>query len=66
MSLPEKVTFRPGSLSGPMESRMSKDSIGASELIRRALAEYLDRKAPAMPVGNPNFKKVQKRRKRSG
>ena len=66
MALPEKLTFRPGSLARPMESEMKKEDIGASELIRLALAEYLGKKAPKMDGHIKTIKRVNREKKRNG
>ena len=65
MKLPEKLTFRPGSLTKPMAQRMSADDIGASELIRRALAAYLDAPKPRMDGHKRQIIRINEGRKRS-
>ena len=62
--LPEKLTFRPGSLAKPMAKRMKADGIGASELIRRALAAYLDAPKPRMDGHKRQMKRINEERKR--
>ena len=64
MKLPEKLTFRPGSLAEPMAKRMKADDIGASELIRLALAAYLDAPNPLMDGHKRQMKRINDERKR--
>lgn len=65
MSLPEKLTFRPGSLADPMAERMKADDIGASKLIRRALAAYLAAPEPRMDGHKQQMKRINEERKTS-
>ena len=65
MALPEKITFRPGSLAKPMAERMKSDDIGASKLIRFALAEYLDAPTPRMDGHKQQMKRINEERKTS-
>ena len=48
MSMPEKLTFRPGNLAGPMVKRLAKTGETPSEYMRRLIADDLGRKPPKM------------------
>jgi hypothetical protein len=52
--LPEKLSFRPGELAGPMEDRLNQLGKTPSEYIRWLIASDLGVDAPDMPRGNPD------------
>ena len=60
--LPEKISFRPGPLAGPMGRKLKATGETPSEYLRRLVAEDCDKPEPTMPEGNPQFRKQKKRR----
>jgi hypothetical protein len=65
----KKYSFRPGVLAGPMEARLTElgdddEPLGVSEYLRRLVAADCGVKPPAMPEGNPAFRKQKKSAKR--
>lgn len=52
--LPDRITFRPGTLAGPMELRLSATGECPSEYVRRLIAADCGVEAPEMVSGNPN------------
>ena len=62
MKLPDKLTFRPGSLSRKMESHIKATGVTPSELIRLALAAYLDAPVPRMDGHKRQMKKINNER----
>lgn len=55
MNLPDRITFRPGSLAGPMAEKLAATGEGPSEYVRRLIATDCGVKPPDMPVGNPTL-----------
>lgn len=55
MELPDRISFRPGNLAGPMELKLAATSETPSEYIRRLIASDCGVDAPEMPVGNPTM-----------
>lgn len=53
--IPDRISFRPGSLAGPMENRLAETGEGPSEYVRRLIAADCDVEPPEMPVGNPSL-----------
>ena len=65
MSLPEKITFRPGSLAGPMGRKLDETGETPSNYVRRLIAEDCDRKPPKMDGHIKVLKEVNKRKKKT-
>lgn len=65
MSLPDKITFRPGSLSGPMARKLEETEETPSNYVRRLIAEDCDRKPPKMDGHIKVLKEVNKRKKKA-
>jgi len=63
--LPEKITFRPGSLAGPMSRKLEETQETPSEYLRRLVAEDCDRKPPKMDGHIKVLKEVNKRKKKA-
>jgi len=57
MKLPEKLTFRPGKLAGPMSKKIKKTGETPSAYVRRLIAQDCCVDAPEMKPGNPDFAK---------
>jgi hypothetical protein len=51
----DRITFRLGSLAGPMAAYCEKHEITPSEAIRKAVARLLHVEPPEMPQGNPGI-----------
>lgn len=79
MSIPDKISFRPGSLAGPMAARLNDTGETPSNYVRRLIAEDCGVDPPEMLAGNPNAaqqaeaanaarwgRKKKKRRPKSG
>lgn len=64
-NLPEKITFRPGSLAGPMARKLDATGETPSNYVRRLIAEDCDRKPPKMDGHIKVLKEVNKRKKKS-
>ena len=62
MSLPEKISFRPGPLAGAMARRLKATGEKPSSYIRRLISEDCGRKVPAMDGHVKTIKAVNKRR----
>ena len=60
MSMPEKLTFRPGNLAGPMGKRLAKTGETPSEYMRRLIADDLGRKPPKMDGHIKTIKRVNR------
>jgi hypothetical protein len=60
--LPEKISFRPGSLAGPMGRKLKATGETPSAYLRRLIAADCGKPEPAMPEGNPQFRKQKKLR----
>lgn len=54
-NLPDRITFRPGSLAGPMAEKLTATGEGPSEYVRRLIAVDCGVEPPEMPVGNPTM-----------
>ena len=65
MKIPEKITFRPGALAGAMAKWCKREDCTPSQLIRDAIAEYLEVESPDMPQGNPKAAKQAKKAARA-
>ena len=63
MSIPEKISFRPGPLAGAMARRLRATGENPSTYIRRLIAEDCGRKEPAMDGHVKAINAVNKRRK---
>ncbi len=63
--LPEKISFRPGSLAGPMSRKLEETQETPSEYLRRLVAEDCDRKPPKMDGHIKVLKEVNKRKKKA-
>jgi len=63
MSIPERITFRPGPLAGAIAQRLKATGEKPSTYIRRLIAEDCGRKEPAMDGHVKTIKAVNKRRK---
>lgn len=61
----EKITFRPGSLAGPMEKKIQETGEGPSEYLRRLVAEDCGRKPPKMDGHVRTIRAVNKRKSES-
>jgi len=55
--IPERVTFRPGNLAGPLAAYCEKHKCTPSAATRIALAKLLKVKPPSMVAGNPTFQR---------
>jgi hypothetical protein len=78
MSLPDKISFRPGTLAGPMAAKLAETSETPSEYLRRLVASDCGVECPEMKEGNPNaaeqaqlansarWKAKRKRQRKSG
>lgn len=55
LELPDRITFRPGSLAGPMGKRLAETGQGPSEYVRGLIAADCGVEPPEMPVGNPTL-----------
>ena len=78
MSLPEKISFRPGSLVGPMAAKLAETNETPSEYLRRLVASDCGVECPELKAGNPNaaeqaqransarWKAKRKRQRKSG
>lgn len=53
--LPDRITFRPGSLAGPMAKKLLATGEGPSEYVRRLIAADCGVEPPEMIVGNPTM-----------
>lgn len=51
--IPDRITFRPGALAGPMAAKLAATGEGPSEYVRRLIAADCDVEPPEMVVGNP-------------
>ena len=51
--LPDRITFRPGALAGPMAAKLVATGEGPSEYVRRLIASDCGVEPPEMVVGNP-------------
>lgn len=49
MTLPDRITFRPGSLAGPMGKRLAETGQGPSEYVRGLIAADCGVEPPEMP-----------------
>lgn len=58
--IPEKISFRPGPLAGPMGRKLKATGETPSEYLRRLVAEDTGKPEPEMSVGNPEFRKQKK------
>lgn len=65
MSLPDKITFRPGSLAGPMAHKLEETGETPSNYVRRLIAEDCDRKPPKMDGHIKVLNEVNKRKKKA-
>ena len=54
MSLPGKISFRPGTLAGPMAAKLAETFETPSEYLRRLVASDCGVECPKMKEGNPN------------
>lgn len=63
MKLPEKLSFRPGSLAKPMEDWLDENGGSPSDMIRLALSELMGVKPPAMDGRTRHINKVNERRR---
>ena len=63
MTIPEKLTFRPGNLAGAMAKRLAKTGETPSQYLRRLIADDLGRKPPKMDGHIKAIEEVNKRRK---
>jgi hypothetical protein len=52
----ERVTIRTGSLQGALEAYCERTGQTPSQVLRDALAAWIDSESPAMPAGNPAFR----------
>ena len=66
MSLPDKITFRPGSLAAPMSRRLQETEEKPSEYIRRLIAEDCGKPAPKMDGHVKTIQKVNKAKRKTG
>lgn len=66
MQLPEKISFRPGPLAGPMGKKLQSTGETPSQYLRRLVAEDCDTTPPQMSAGNPNFQKAESSSPESG
>jgi len=57
LNLPDKISFRPGALAGPLAEWCETKGRTPSEAIRVALSRMLRVKQPDMKRGNPEFGK---------
>lgn len=64
MSLPDKISFRPGKLAGAMARWCKKNEKTPSEAIRVALAAMLDVEPPAMNGNLKSLRRVNRERKK--
>ena len=53
--IPEKISFRPGLLAGPMGLKIKSTGETPSKYLRRLVAEDCGTNPPKMVAGNPNF-----------
>lgn len=60
-TLPDRITFRPGSLSGPLSSRLAETDETPSEYLRRIIAADLGRKPPKMDGHVQTINRVNER-----
>ena len=60
----DRITFRPGPLSGALSKRLSLTGETHSQYIRRLVAADLGVTVPDMPEGNPAFRQQTKQPKR--
>ena len=65
MSLPDKISFRPGSLAGPMARKLDETGETPSNYVRRLIAEDCDREPPKMDGHIKVLKEVNKRKKKA-
>lgn len=67
MILPDRITFRPGTLAGPMAKKLAASGEGPSEYVRRLIAADCGIDAPEMPQGFAAMseKKANRARKKS-
>jgi hypothetical protein len=63
--IPEKISFRPGSLAGPMARKLDETGETPSVYVRRLIAEDCGRKPPAMDGHIVTIWAVNKRKAKS-
>lgn len=54
MTLPDKISFRTGTLAGPMAAKLAETTETPSEYLRRLVASDCGVECPEMREGNPN------------
>lgn len=64
MTIPDRITFRPGPLAGALGKRLDLTGETPSEYIRRLIADELGVEAPAMLEGQPGHKPRTKKGKK--
>jgi len=64
VSLPEKISFRPGPLAGAMARRLKATGEKPSTYIRRLIAEDCGRKEPAMDGHVKTIRKVNRAKRK--
>ena len=64
MSIPEKITFRPGNLAGAMAKRLAETSETPSAYLRRLTADDLGCEPPAMDGHIKTLKRVNRDKRR--
>jgi hypothetical protein len=62
--IPEKISFRPGSLAGPMARKLDETGETPSVYVRRLIAEDCGRKPPAMDGHIKTLRRVNRDKRR--
>lgn len=62
MTVPDKITFRPGNLAGPLVTYCDKHGLTPSAAVRKALSEMLEKPEPSMDGNVKNLRQYREAR----